>query len=88
VGALVARTWRRWTLAQPPLRAVQGVVWPSSSYCSTPYAACCPPAARVLSHLEQPELSPQNSLPTLRADPPSEQQVHSRVFLRRAVDAV
>jgi hypothetical protein len=26
--------------------------------------------------------------PTLRADPPSEQQVHSKVSLRRAVDAV
>jgi hypothetical protein len=26
--------------------------------------------------------------PSLRADPPSEQQVHSKVSLRRAVDAV
>ena len=38
--------------------------------------------ARVLTHLEQ------LSHPTLRADPPSEQQVHSKVSLRRAVDAV
>jgi hypothetical protein len=46
-----------------------------------PLSPCCPPASRVLTHLEQ--LSP-----TLRADPPSEQQVHSKVSLRRAVDAV
>jgi hypothetical protein len=38
--------------------------------------------ARVLTHLEQ------LSHPNLRADPPSEQQVHSKVSLRRAVDAV
>jgi hypothetical protein len=30
----------------------------------------------------------QLSHPTLRADPPSEQQVHSKVSLRRAVNAV
>jgi hypothetical protein len=29
-----------------------------------------------------------SSHPTLKSDPPSEQQVHSKVSLRRAVDAV
>jgi hypothetical protein len=40
-----------------------------------------------LTYLEQLSLE-QLSRPTLRADPPSEQQVHSKVSLRRAVDAV
>jgi hypothetical protein len=34
------------------------------------------------------DITGQLSHPHLKADPPSEQQVHSKVSLRRAVDAV
>jgi hypothetical protein len=45
-------------------------------------------AARVLPPHKLVQLGQVSHTRTLRADPPSEQQVHSKVSLRRAVDAV
>jgi hypothetical protein len=51
---------------------------------------CCDPHLHCADQEEPRWVLTQlgSSLTTLRADPPSEQQVHSTVSLRRAVDAV